>query len=51
MKPLAKYLLRRIAASILILLGVVTITFLLIYVFPADPVIPMTLQGTASIKI
>ncbi len=41
MKPLAKYLARRIAASILILLGVVTITFLLIYIFPADPVTQM----------
>ena len=38
MKPLAKYLARRLAASVLILLGVVTITFLLIYIFPADPV-------------
>ena len=38
MKPLAKYLARRVAASLLILLGVVTITFLLIYIFPADPV-------------
>ena len=33
-----KYLARRFAASILILLGVVTITFCLIYIFPADPV-------------
>jgi peptide/nickel transport system permease protein len=32
------YFARRFAASALILLGVVTITFLLIYVFPADPV-------------
>jgi len=33
-----KYLARRFAASVLILLGVVTITFCLIYVLPADPV-------------
>jgi peptide/nickel transport system permease protein len=38
MKPLIKYLARRFAASVLILLGVVTITFCLIYIFPADPV-------------
>src|SRR5579871_5816164 len=41
MKPLAKYLVRRMAASMLILLGVVTITFCLIYIFPADPVTQM----------
>ena len=33
-----KYLARRFVASALILLGVVTITFCLIYIFPADPV-------------
>jgi peptide/nickel transport system permease protein len=33
-----KYLARRFAASVLILLGVVTITFCLIYILPADPV-------------
>ena len=33
-----KYLARRFAASVLILQGVVTITFCLIYIFPADPV-------------
>ena len=41
MKPLAKYLARRLAASLLILLGVVTITFCLIFVFPADPAVQM----------
>src|SRR5438046_2307656 len=37
-RPMMKYLARRFAASVLILLGVVTITFCLIYVLPADPV-------------
>ncbi|HEY2892529.1 MAG TPA: ABC transporter permease [Dongiaceae bacterium] len=55
MKPLAKYLARRFAASILILLGVVTITFCLIFIFPADPAVQIagphaTPEVVASIR-
>jgi peptide/nickel transport system permease protein len=55
MKPLAKYLARRFAASILLLLGVVTITFCLIFIFPADPAVQIagphaTPEVVASIR-